>query len=73
MTSIPQHKAAIVATLYILDQAGALAGLSQAEIARRFGLPNRCKISRAMQDVRRLRALVPEIMHEWELKAAEQS
>lgn len=62
MTTRNQNRAAAVAALYILDQAGALDGLTQQEITDALGLAHRSSVSRYLSDVARLRDLVPELL-----------
>lgn len=62
MTTRNQNRAACVAALYELDQAGALSGLTQQDITNALGLAHRSSVSRYLRDVARLRELVPELL-----------
>lgn len=71
MTTKIQNKAACVAALYLLDQAGALEGLTQQAITDALGRPHRSAASRYLRDVAELRELVPALLADFERRKAE--
>ena len=62
MATKNQHRAACVATLYILDRQDYLEGLSLREIANLLDLSTRSTALRYMRDVHALREMVPELL-----------